>query len=278
MPTDLTTTLGAGLATLLTVLAIALMAVRWRGDGGAAGRAERALVLGVAAICLGLLAYRTIGLNRAWEPLRSHVDGLLLLGGVVAAVLGYLQWVGRLRGTELFALPLLALVLGWAVCASWWSFELFTIRTVWDGLHILAIYIALAAVALAGVLGGTYLYIQRQLRRKDRPGDRIRALGRLASLEAIEEWMLRAATAGFVLVSLALVVGVVQVTGGGSRLGDPWWAEPKVIGGVLIWIVLGLVVHVRFTPQFRGSGAAALSLSSLLLMLAVLAMALIGTG
>lgn len=283
MPDDLPTTLG-----LLIALAVAGVATvwTWRGraistdqaqEDAAAYRAAMAGQAGtftVAAICLLLFVYRGLVVHENWEPLRSHVDGLLLLLGLCAVLAAYLQWVGRLRGVTLFALPLLVVMLLWAVCASWWSFARFDIAGLWDVVHLLSVYLGGAALAIAGVAGVMDLYARRQLKRKHAGPARLTALKRIAPLERIEAIGGQAALVGFVLLTVVLVAGVIRATAGSSALGERWWLTPKVIGAGVVWLIFAAVVHVRRRPALGGAAAAVMSVTGFVLLLVVLGLTL----
>jgi len=287
MPEDLPTTLG-----LLIALVVAAGATVWTWRGRTAStdpartdaavhRAATAGLAGsfiVAAICLLLFVYRALVVHTDWEPLRSHVDGLLLLLGVCAVLAAFLQWEGRLRGVTLFALPLLVVMLLWAVCASWWSFARFDIAGLWDAVHLMSVYLGGAALAIAGVAGVMDLYARRQLKRKDGGPARLAALKRIAPLERIEAIGRQAALVGFVLLTVVLAAGVIRATEGPSDLGPQWWLTPKVIGAVGVWLIFATVVHVRRRPALGGAAAAVMSVAGFVLLLVVLGLTLSMSG
>jgi hypothetical protein len=272
MPNDLTTTIGMLIMTVIALVASVTAIARLRRREGKPRR-EAILTTIVAVLGVALLAWRRTVAQTSWHPLNSHIDGVELLMTLLAVVMSYLLWIGRLRGVELFALPLLTLLGLWGVCASWWTFRPFDIRGVWDGVHVTAAYLAIAAAALAAVTGAEYLFVQRLLRKRKDPSQRIRLLGHMASLESIESWMLTAATTAFVLVSIVLVVGTIDATSGTTQLGQSWYRQPKVLIGAAGWLLLAAVCHVRFAPRFRGARAAILAVIGFIVILCVLAMA-----
>ncbi len=277
MPEDLVTTIGLVVIALLGVVGAG--GALWRVRSARHDRRFAALVATlVGTIAAGLLVYRAAVGEQPWKPLASHVEGVLLLIGLLGAALAYLAWINRLRGVEVFGLPVVAVLGLWGVCASWWTFRPFDIRGVLDGVHIAAAYLGIAAAALAAAAGGEYLLVQHLLRKRGEPTRRIRVLGQMASLESIEAWMINAATAAFVLVSLVLVVGAVDAMAHATSLGTAWYAQPKVIGAAAGWLLLAGVCHVRFAPRFRGARAATLALLGFVVILVVLAMAVSLTG
>lgn len=282
MPNDWLTTLGLICAATSSVVAF-IAAIR-RIKRGSSQRTERAAILVAGFISLGLFVYRALFINRSWEPIESHVDGLLILTGLLAAVIAYFQWVqpfrgrGNFQGVDVFALPVLVFLTLWGVCASWWSFRLFDIGGIWSGLHLLSVYLGMISATLTAATGVMYLFIQRQLRRRDHAARRMTMLGRLASLEATEGLMLRAAQVTFVFLSIALATGFIGKVG----LLPHNLASVKVWGAIAGWVIYGLVVHVRWNPAFRGARAAMLSICGFVVLLAVMglsvAMARLASG
>lgn len=250
------------------------MAVRRLRHGARRSRLEGALLAVSVSAALVLLGYRAGAAGSGWQPLNSHVDGLLLLTGLVGLIIGYLHWAGRLRGADVFGLPILLLMLAWGVCASWWTFRPFHAADVWGAVHIVSVYISTAGVVLAGAMGLMYLFVRRQLRRRDGQAERLRALSGMASLERVEWWLMRAAALAFVTLTLAVGLGLASMAGAGGEAmgGVSDWA--KVAGGVVIWLLFALLVQARWLPGLGGRGAAWLSIVALALTITVMAMAL----
>lgn len=276
MPADWLTTIGVTLATAAAVAALVMAVGRLRAGRAPVRVAERWLVWLVCGLCAATLAYRAAWVTGQWQPLASHIDGTLLLMALLAAVVGYLQAVGRLRGIDAFALPLLVVLGLWGVCASWWTFRPFDVARFWGGLHIIAAYLGAAAVAVAAAAAGMYLYVQRQLRRRDTRGQAFRRLAGLASLEAIEQTMTAAATVGFVLITIVMILGTIDAVTADvpTAFRRPAVAWPKLLGTIVAWGLLAAVVHIRFAPRLRGSHAAALTLAGFVVVLIVLALTL----
>lgn len=276
MPQDWPTTLGLIAATLASLAACgaALRRTLSDGDHSRLERVERAGVIAVALLAAGVFVYRAVVVHQGWEPLSSHVDGMSLLAALFASVVAYLQWTARLRGVDVFALPLLAIITLWGVCASWWTLREFEIGGVWSRIHLWSVYLGMASVAMAAAAGGLYLFVDRQLRSRDHPSQRFRLLGRLGNLESIESAIIVAATGGFALLTLGLLTGVVVLSDRGA-LGAGWWYSWKVLLAAVVWVIFAVVMHVRFVPTFRGRRAAVLSIVGFVILLAVLGITLV---
>lgn len=243
-----------------------------QGDTGNAPGTPPALSLSVGAIamgCITVLLIRWLGLRETWSPVESHVDGLLLMCALFAGAVVFIQHKPKLRGLAAFALPLLSLLLLWAICASLWTYRPFNLPTIapaWSVFHAVSTYLGLLCCAIGAIAGAMYLYVQRRLKAKHA------VPGRLASLETLETLIIRAATLGFVLLTLSLLSGVVLITRsdtpGTTPLGVEWWFSPKVILATLAWAVYALLMNVRHASAFRGRRAAWLAIAGLALVLA----------
>lgn len=219
---------------------------------------------------LGLFVYRFMVVHHSWQPLESHVDGLILINALVAMMLCFLQTRKRMQSISAFILPVLALLMAWAICASSWTFQLFPIGDIWATVHRLGVYLGSVFYMVAAGSGVMFLYVRSQLKFKRSPG----MLDRLPSLEAVEQLIIHTATLGFALITLGLASGVIITTSGPTALGEGWWYSPKVVLATLAWLVYAVVMNVRYTKTFRGQRAAWLSIVGFILVLATFVAAL----
>ncbi len=257
---------------LLTVLTLATTALAWRrllASRPVSDSLDRVIVT-LTALCglgsLTLFLYRWLIVNGEWRPLTAHVDGLLLIAALLTGLLLFLRYRSQVPGIAAFGLPILTLILAWAICASAWTFHPFRIGSVWLSLHLASIYVGTALLAVAAFSGGMYLFAERRLRRKQ-PAT---PTPRLGSLEAIERVIIRTSAAGFGLLTVGLVAGfVIYATDKNLTAMPGWWYAPKITLAVIVWCIYALVTNVRHTTLFRGRRAAWLSILGLLLLLAV---------
>lgn len=274
MPQDWLTTGGLIVATAAGTAACAGAFARVVRGGPTApvfGKPATALLAIAAA---AVFVYRLLVVHENASPLQSHVDGLALLAAMLGLVALYLQWTRRLAGLAMFLLPAATGVALWGVCASWWTFRLFGdagVATAWHSVHLVSVYVGMLAVATAAGAGALWLYVDRQLRSKDHRGQRLKRLGRLANLESIEHAMTGSAVAGFALMTIALISGLVIIGGeDATKLGDGWWYSPKVVLAGAVWLIFALVMNVRFVSAFRGRRAAVLCIVGFVLIVMVM--------
>jgi ABC-type uncharacterized transport system permease subunit len=270
------------LLTLVAMAASAVAAVRLRRPDphDRLGKAQRLLVW-VCTLGSGAVLAFQIATSGRWQPLAAHVDGLLLIVTLLGAVVLYLQWPSRLPGVSAFALPVLTLLLAWAICASAWTLQFFDIDSVWTALHLASVYLGAVFIAFAAIAGGMFLYAQRRLRTKDMTAMLAPAEGegdktdrRLPSLERLERVIIRMSALGFALLTLGLATGLVIVTSGPSRMGPGWWYSPKVVLAAAVWLIYAVLMNARHATAFRGNRAAWLSIVGLVLLLATFGLAI----
>ena len=266
MPNPVMTTV----LTLLTVLSLAasvfaVLRLRRR----AAPPHSRRIQFSLTGICLlgtiALVVYRAVSQGDSWQPLGSHLDGLLLIAVLFALTVLFVQRA-LVSGLAAFALPLLTVILAWGICASAWTYEPFAIQSLWRFVHLGSVYLGSLVLCTAAAAGAMYLYVQRRLHRhRDQAG-----VERLASLEAIERFNIATATIGFALLTLALVTGLIIVLGDDeTRLGPQWWRSAKVLLAAAVWLIYAIVMNVRYATAFRGARAAWLSIAGVVLLVAV---------
>lgn len=226
-------------------------------------------------ICLiggtSVFIYRMFAIYKQWQPLKDHVDGLLLIAAMLAAMILYLQGWAKVRGLSVFALPMLTLIFAWAICASEWTLHPFgEFDSVWKTIHLGAVYLGMFFFVIASIAGGMYIVVQRKLQSPTGPA----ATRPFASLETIERLIIRTSSVGFALLTIGLVTGLVIVTSDpDQRLGDGWWYSPKVVLATAVWVIYAVVMNVKYTSNFRGARAAWLSIAGLVLLLATFGIA-----
>ena len=234
------------------------------------GLAVQHTLVGLIALgCAAVFCFRWLILHASWQPLQAHVDGLLLIGTLLAGAILFIQSRPKLFGLSAFALPLLTLILAWGICAVLWTYRAFHLDTfapIWTGFHTGSTYLGLLSCAIGAGAGAMYLFVQHRLKSKTH----LAGTMPLASLETLETLIIRAATLGFVLLTLSLVTGLVIVTQAdrATALGSDWWASPKVWLATAAWATYALLLNVRYATSFRGRRAAWLAIGGLVLLLA----------
>lgn len=227
----------------------------------------------VALTCLAvgglvLLAYRWTALSQPVWPPATHVDGLVLVCIALSAVVAILHHPKRVPGLGPFALPVIALLLLWAICAGRWTFSRFNAETIAMGVHLTSVYVGAIFFCVAAAAGAGFLHRRASIRRRQA----LAAEGVAASLETLERLLVRTAALGFAFLTIAVAAGIVAWT---SVENDTALAAKlgwKVALSSLVWGIFGLVMSVRVTSALRGVLAAWMSILGVALLLAAFAL------
>lgn len=240
---------------LLAALAYLIAAgglVRSLRDGQTQSRAVLWLVL--PAIILHAVTHG-LGWVRVQGPDLHFFAALSLVGLAMAALSTLAASTQRMEALGVVVYPLAALLvllyhfaghaggadLGWRLQLHAW-------------LALLA-YAALAVAALIAVM----LWFQERALRQHQLRDWLRALPPLVQLEDL---LFRSLGASFVLLTLALLTGVMFVE---NLLAQHLWH--KTVLSFLSWIVLAVLLFGRWRSGWRGPRAVKLTLTSMLLLL-----------
>ncbi len=266
------TTASLTVLTLLSIAASVLSGI-WlvRPKAGRALRKTQYSLIGLCTLgSMALFVYRATWVHHGWQPLKAHVDGLLLIATLLAVMVLYLQSRTKVRGLVPFALPVVSLILAWSVCASAWTFHPFQIDSVWMTVHLAGVYLGTLFFAIAAVAGGMFLYVQRALRRKEN----LRGGRRMASLETTESLIISTTTSGFGFLTIGLITGfIIQISSYSSWATADWQFWSKVLLACSAWVIYAIVMNVKHAVLFRGSRAAWLSIAGLVLLLMTFAVA-----
>ena len=193
------------------------------------------------------------------------MDGLILAAMLLSLFVLTIQGRAGMGGLTSSSMPLQALILGWAICASVWTFRPYEVQSWSHGVHLVSVYVGGLFFAVSGVASAMFLYGQRRLRRKRCfIGQR-----RFASLEAAESLIVWAASLGVGLLTVGLITGFVTyrpLLGGGAIPGHDPLPGVKIVLALLVWVTFVGVLATRRTTQIRGTKAAWLCLVGLVLM------------
>src|SRR5437660_11523139 len=91
-----------------------------------------------------------------------------------------------------------------------------------------------------------YLVQAQRLKVKTLPGQGVRLL----NLERLENMNRRGIIWAFPLLTIGLIVGLVQMTQEGVQLQG--WADPRILGTTVLWIVFVIVLYVRYGIRLGG--------------------------
>ncbi|MDB5322918.1 MAG: resC ccsA 3 [Phycisphaerales bacterium] len=227
--------------------------------------AKACLWCGVA-VSLGVLLWHMLSRpGGSWIPLEDNFEAFVWLAVLLTGFVLYVQRTRPLGGLDWFVMPIVILlliaagVLGKAKPQEY-------VGTTWYWIHLSTVLTGALAFAIAGATGAMYLQANRRLRSKSLPQG-----PKLGSLERLERITFTSVTLGFALLTIGLITGLVVLKARGqSRLGDNWFASPKVLLAFAAWVVYAIVLHAPINPSFRGRKVALLSIFGFVLMIGTL--------
>jgi ABC-type uncharacterized transport system permease subunit len=210
------------------------------------------------------LALVAIVLHAGWHLHGWHVTGgpdmhffaaLSLVGLGMATLTAAMSFMRRLQALGIVVYPLAALLLALAVGYGHVRAEPLDWRL---QLHAWMALLAYATLAIAAVLA-VLLWLQERALQRRELGGWLRALPPLVQLETL---LFRTIAAGFALLTLALITGVVFV----DNLMEQHLVQKTVLS-VLSWLVFGWLLIGRWRYGWRGPRAVRLTLIAMGLLL-----------
>ena len=243
------------LVPLLAALAYLIAAgglVRSLGAGHTQTRAT--LWLALPAVLLHI-ATHALGWSHLHGPDLHFFAALSLVGLGMAALSTLAAATQRMEALGVVVYPLAALLVLLYHFAGHGQAQTLDWRLQLHAWLALLAYAALAVAALIAVM----LWFQERALRQHQLHGWLRALPPLVQLEAL---LFRSLAASFVLLTLALLTGIMFVQ---NLLAQHLWH--KTVLSVLSWVVLAVLLFGRWRFGWRGARAIKLTLISMLLLL-----------
>jgi cytochrome c-type biogenesis protein CcsB len=126
--------------------------------------------------------------------------------------------------------------------------------------HVSLVIFSYAAFIVTTVCGVMYLLQEHTLKSKHFGA----AFDRLPALNTCDEMGHRAASVGFVLLTLGVATGIFW---NNQRDGRYWHNDPKEVMALVTWIVYLFLMHYRLTAGWRGRRVAWLSIVGFLVVM-----------
>ena len=141
------------------------------------------------------------------------------------------------------------------------------------GIHVALIVFGSAGFLVAGAASGTYLVLERQLKKHRTT----KLYKRLPSLEQTDLFARRSVQWAFPAYTAALLLGIIRAV---ETDVSAWWADIVVILALVVWGCFGTYLFLRWGRGWAGRGAAYLALvgAVLVIVLRVVSQVVGGTG
>jgi ABC-type transport system involved in cytochrome c biogenesis permease subunit len=238
-------------------------------------RSPRMVIRGLAAFfgAAGLLAH-TIFLLVHRPALTSQFGLLLFLGWIVAVyyLSGSLHYRRQSRGV--FVLPVVLIL----IFAGTWSSSAGEAgqttlgatalpgEAFWGYLHAVLLLLAAVGVCVGFVASVMYLVQTRQIRAKVVPGPGRANHGlQLPSLERLERMNRWAINLAFPLLTGGVCIGAGLMFLGSRQVLS--WADARILGTVILWMVFGLLLYMRYGFHLTGRRMAQLTIIAFVLLM-----------
>lgn len=225
----------------------------------------------ISATLLTMHSLTVVRESGGWQPLQDNLSALLTLSVLLALFVGYLQLRRPIPSLEWIIMPTVIVLLLLAGHFGSTQPQAYLPGT-YSLVHRIFTYVGAVAFVIAGAAGTLYLISDHNLRKRKVGGPHFAPSRVFGSLERLERITYNAVTLGFALFTVGVVSGVawgLQETGH-ERLGEYWYVTPKVVLGMLAWLLFAVVLHSPVTPRLRGRKNALLSIAGLVLTLASL--------
>ena len=188
------------------------------------------LTLVVAHFCYLLL--RTIVL--AHPPITNVYETLTNIAFCITLAYTYLEFRTKVSGTGYF---ILILPFFFQFISSVFINDALPIREVLRSnllaFHVTSALLGFSAITISGVYGFLYLMLYHDIK-----ATRFSVIyNRLPNLEVLERMSSTAAALGFVLLTVAIAVGLVWLP---RAFDDFSYADPKLLGTIAVWALYGL--------------------------------------
>lgn len=219
----------------------------------------------MAGLIFHFVSLMEVGLAVHHFPATQYSEATSLLAFAIAGFFLLVYRVYSPRALSLLVLPLvflltLASIYGHQGAAHVGSLPTASsMRSGWIYLHVVLIFLAYAALAVAVASGILYLVAERSLKSKQALTSRHTSdtLHLLPPLETLDQISYRCLLTGFPLLTVGLVIGFwwAEAMWGKLALGDP-----KIVLALLTWVVYLVLLFARWSAGWRGRRVAYLTL------------------
>ena len=126
------------------------------------------------------------------------------------------------------------------------------------GIHVISAMLGYSGITISAVYGLLFLQLYKNL-KANKFG---LIFDRLPNLEILEKLSFYSLVIGFVLLTVAIVIGIVWLP---SAFPHFSYADPKLVGTAFVWIVYGIGIASKFLGNWYGKKIIIFSLSGFVL-------------
>jgi ABC-type uncharacterized transport system permease subunit len=126
------------------------------------------------------------------------------------------------------------------------------------GSHVFTALLGYSGITISAVYGFLYLILYKDI-KLNRFG---LVFNKLPSLEVLEKLSFYSAIIGFVLLSIAMTIGVIWLP---KAFPDFSYSDPKLISSALVWLLYGIGIISKAFGKWRGRKVVVLSIVGFIL-------------
>ncbi len=211
---------------------------------------------GVHVLLFALLSWQA-----GFLALNTPATGLSLLALSLSLVYGWIEWRSHVPNLAVFVsiavftFQAFASILGFGMPA-----EAGPARSHLFAVHVVMITLASATLLLSGFFGVLYIVMERQMRRQTFG----LLYGRLPNLFELSAMNRRAATMGFIIMTIGINAGIWQAHDDKTPLFS--YRDPKVVATLGLWILFGVIGLSRWVRFLSGRKTALAAVIGLVLI------------
>jgi len=198
-------------------------------------------------------AWKNASTSGTWAPSSMHeLESLLALALMVFFFVIYARYKATAPGLAVF--PLVFLLTASAALGSVSPEQespLF-VSPQWIYVHVALILVGYSALLFSFIASILYLIQETNLKSKSTGG----FWSRLPALATIDEIGYKSLVWGFPFMTLGLIAGSILAE---ARFGSRYFADPKILLSILMWVVYTVLLYTRWSAGWRGRRAAYLA-------------------
>jgi ABC-type transport system involved in cytochrome c biogenesis permease subunit len=213
---------------------------------------KRLFLFATLLLHLIYLLTRAIAFNH--PPITNVFEIFTVLAFSVSFSYFILELVTDIRGTGLF---IIILSIFFQIISSIFIEDLVEVKEVLRnnllGSHVFTAMLGLSGFTISAVYGFLYLLLYKDI-KLNKFG---LIFNRLPSLEILERLSYISAVIGFILLTIAMTIGVIWLP---KAFPDFSYSDPKLISSFLVWLLYGIGILSKSLGKWRGKKVVVLSI------------------
>jgi cytochrome c-type biogenesis protein CcsB len=214
-------------------------------------------ILGLAgnSAGFGLRWFESYQLGFGHAPLSNLYESLVFFAACISLIYLVIErrYANQVIGA--FSAPLACLTMAYASLSPNISDRIQplipALKSNWLIAHVVTCFIGYGAFAVAFGVSLMYLFKQREPEATDG------MIGRLPTLEALDDLTHQLIVFGFLFLCVGIITGAVWAN---SAWGRYWGWDPKETWSLITWFIYAALLHARLTRGWRGRRIAYLSI------------------